>query len=89
VSTLTFLRSVVALGVIPVTLASISSSVVARDRPFSTADLIAIKLMPSLKDFDLAAAPGNTGGNFSKEQIERYITEAEDAGELRRRSVGL
>ena len=71
-STVTFLRSIVALSVIPVTLATIASSVVARDRPFSTADLIAIKLMPALKDFDLSVQPGNTGGNFSKEQIERF-----------------
>ena len=45
-----------------------------RDRPFSTSDLIAMKLLPAPQQFDLL--PGLAGGQFSKKQIERFTCES-------------
>ncbi len=42
-----------------------------RDKPFSTSKLIAMKLTPSALVLDLAR-PGQTSGQFSKVQIERF-----------------
>ena len=46
----------------------------ARDRPFSTAKLIAMRWGPLPEERDLGTGAGNTdpGGQFSKEQIERF-----------------
>jgi len=46
----------------------------AKDRPFSAADLIAMKWGPAPEAKDTGGAAGNTdpGGQFSKEQIERF-----------------
>src|SRR5512133_822335 len=44
-----------------------------RDRPFSTSDLIALKLKPSLVEKDVApAGVTDAGGQFSKAQIEQF-----------------
>jgi hypothetical protein len=45
-----------------------------RDRPFSTAELIAFKWGPAPEERELGTGTGNTGagGQFSKEQIERF-----------------
>lgn len=60
---------VMALGlVVAVALATPSSG---RDRPFSTSRIQLAKLGRFLAELDLAPA-GNTGGQFSKEQIERF-----------------
>ncbi|HEU4758548.1 MAG TPA: sialidase family protein [Dehalococcoidia bacterium] len=40
-------------------------------KPKDTSSLIAYKLLPAPEELDLAR-PGNTGGQFSKEQIERF-----------------
>ncbi len=61
---------VMALGlVVAVALATPSSG---RDRPFSTSTIQLAKLGRFLAELDLAPAGGNTGGQFSKEQIERF-----------------
>lgn len=39
-------------------------------------NLFAIKWLPAPEQFDLSGAVGNTGGNFSKEQIERFRCES-------------
>jgi hypothetical protein len=46
----------------------------ARDRPFSTAELIAMKWGPAPEERDTATGTGNTdaGGQFSKSQIEAF-----------------
>ena len=45
----------------------------ARDRPFSTSELIAMKWAPVRHDLGLSNdSAGMTGGQFSKEQIERF-----------------
>jgi hypothetical protein len=50
---------------------------VGRDRPFSTSRLIATKLVPDLRQFDLL--PGTSGGQFSKKQIERFRCDGNEA----------
>src|SRR5919106_1011300 len=54
--------------------AALSGTSVARDRPFSTAKLIAMKWGPAPEERDLGTGGGNTdpGGQFSVEQIERF-----------------
>jgi hypothetical protein len=54
--------------------AALSGTSVARDRPFSTAELIAMKWGPLPKERDLGTGGGTTdpGGQFSVEQIERF-----------------
>jgi hypothetical protein len=54
--------------------AALSGTSVARDRPFSTAELIAMKWGPLPEERDLGTGAGTTdpGGQFSKEQIERF-----------------
>ena len=44
----------------------------ARDKPISPTDLLLLKLLPAPEQFDLSGKVGNTGGNFSKVQIERF-----------------
>lgn len=44
----------------------------ARDRPFGAADLIAMKLQPSVFEKDVRAGQTGAGGSFSKTQIERF-----------------
>ena len=46
---------------------------IGRDRPFSTSQLIAMKLLPSPQQYDL---PGTAGGQFSKKQIEAFRCES-------------
>ncbi|HWQ27842.1 MAG TPA: sialidase family protein [Dehalococcoidia bacterium] len=46
----------------------------ARDKPYVTPELFPIKWSPAIQQFDLAR-PGNTGGQFSKEQIQRFRCE--------------
>jgi hypothetical protein len=58
-----FMLSLVVLAVVPA---------VARDKPNSPTDLLLLKLLPSPLQFDLEGGVGNTGGNFSKVQIERF-----------------
>lgn len=49
----------------------------ARDRPFSTSKLIAVKWAPMRHDVGLSnASAGMTGGQFSKVQIERFRCES-------------
>lgn len=49
----------------------LAPAVIARDRPFSTSDLIAMKLGPIPKDPGATSMVG-AGGQFSKIQIERF-----------------
>jgi len=44
-----------------------------RDRPYSSSDLIAMKLLPPKVQYDL---PGLAGGQFSKKQIEEFTCES-------------
>lgn len=64
--------AVVALAVLGLALPSAG-----RDRPFNTSRLIAMKLLPSPRQYDL---PGLDGGTFSTRQIERFRCEGNEAG---------
>lgn len=68
-------RLLVFLSVAAIIVVAVAPTVMARDRPFSSADLIAMKLAPMPKD------PGATnivgaGGQFSKVQIERFTCDS-------------
>jgi hypothetical protein len=43
-----------------------------RDKPYSSSDLIAMKLKPSVFEKESGAKPGGSGGQLSKVQIERF-----------------
>jgi hypothetical protein len=62
---------VIILAAVLLTTMGLSQPSSARDRPFSTADLIAMKWAPMRVELDVAAA-GQTGGQFSKQQIEQF-----------------
>src|SRR5919109_317848 len=61
-----------AAAVVVATVVAGSSS--GRDRPFSTAELIALKWGPAPEARDTGSGTGNTdtGGEFSKSAIERF-----------------
>ena len=62
-------------GVIVALIAFVVAGVsVAKDRPFSTAELIAMKWGPAPEERDIGTGGGNTsgGGQFSKAAIERF-----------------
>jgi hypothetical protein len=50
----------------------LASSAVARDKPNSTSNLHLRKLLRPRPELAVAGGVGNTGGQFSKEQIERF-----------------
>jgi len=62
----------VVLGAAALLVAGIALPSAGRDRPFSTSDLIAMKLLPPIAQYDL---PGLAGGQFSKRQIEAFTCE--------------
>ncbi|HEY5680930.1 MAG TPA: sialidase family protein, partial [Pseudomonadales bacterium] len=51
-------------------------SVLARDKPYSPSELLLRKLLPAPEQLDLQGGVGNTGGNFSKVQFERFVCES-------------
>ena len=67
-------RGIIVAAVAGLLVAALSGTSVARDRPFSTAKLIAMKWGPAPEERDLGTGGGNTdpGGQFSVEQIERF-----------------
>jgi len=71
-------RSVAVAFVAVAVVAGFAPAAAGRDRPFSTSRLIATKLVPDLRRFDLL--PGTSGGQFSKQQIERFRCEGNEAG---------
>jgi hypothetical protein len=71
------IRILFALGVMLMLLAVSTLPGVARDRPFSTSKLIAMKWAPLRHDLGLSkGSAGMTGGQFSKEQIEKLRCES-------------
>jgi hypothetical protein len=62
-------RGVVLASVVVLAMTLLAAPSSGRDRPFSTSQMIAIKLLPAPQQFDL---PGLAGGQFSKKQIERF-----------------
>lgn len=71
-------RLLVLLAALAIVAAVLAPSVIARDRPFNTSELIAMKLYPFPKDPG-ASGIVDSGGQFSKVQIERFTCES--AGE--------
>lgn len=68
-------RLLVIVAVAAIVAAVIAPSVLARDRPFGTTELIAMKLYPFPKDPGVSGIVGG-GGQFSKVQIERFTCQA-------------
>jgi len=60
------------LGSAAILVAGLAAPSGGRDRPFGTARLIAMKLLPAPEQFDLAGGVTDTGGQFSKKQIEKF-----------------
>ena len=67
-------RGIIVAAVAGLLVAALTGTSVARDRPFSTAKLIAMKWGPLPEERDLGTGAGTTdpGGQFSVEQIERF-----------------
>ncbi len=68
-------RSLVVVSVAALFLAAFVGTSTGRDRPFSTSQLIAMKLVPHKQGF--FSLPGTSGGQFSKVQIENFRCESE------------
>ncbi|HWO70064.1 MAG TPA: sialidase family protein [Actinomycetota bacterium] len=65
------MRRAVAVAFVAVAVvAGLAVPAVGRDRPVNTSRLIATKLVPDIRQFDVL--PGTAGGPFSKKQIERF-----------------
>ncbi|MDQ3871401.1 MAG: glycoside hydrolase, partial [Chloroflexota bacterium] len=65
-------RSWIALGVAALVVLALPALAVGRDRPFSTATLIAMKLGPVRQQLDSSQRAGMTALQLSKVQIERF-----------------
>lgn len=66
-----------ALGATLLVTAALVAPAAGRDRPFSTATLTAMKLLPAPQQYDL---PGLNGGKFSVRQIERFKCAGNELG---------
>ncbi|HXF37932.1 MAG TPA: sialidase family protein [Actinomycetota bacterium] len=71
-------RTIVVVTATVAVLAALTVPAAGRDRPFSTSRLIATKLVPDIRQYDVL--PGTSGGQFSKEQIERFRCQGNEAG---------
>jgi len=69
-------KTALAILILLAVLALAIQPVAARDKPNSPSELFPTKWLPAPEQFDLAGGVGNTGGNFSKEQIERFRCES-------------
>jgi len=65
-------RFLLVLGSAAILVAGLAGPSVGRDRPFGTARLIAMKLLPAPEQFDIAGGVTDAGGQFSKKQIEKF-----------------
>lgn len=67
-------RGIIEAATVGLLVAALGGTGVGRDRPYSTADLIAFKWGPAPEERDTGTGAGTTdpGGPFSKEQIERF-----------------
>jgi hypothetical protein len=67
-------RVILVLAAAALVATALASSSSGRDRPFSSAELIAMKWGPAPEEKDVGTAGGNTdpGGQFSKSAIERF-----------------
>jgi hypothetical protein len=65
------IRILAALAILGIALGAWAPAAVARDKPNFSSDLFPIKWLPAPEQFDLDGGVGQTGGQFSKEQIER------------------
>lgn len=66
------IRLFIVFVLVLVGLIALSSSAVARDKPNSPSDLLLRKLLRPRPLIDAAEGVGNTGGQFSKVQVERF-----------------
>ena len=66
-------RVLLVIGAAVLLIGSLAVPSAGRDRPYSSSDLIAMKLLPPKVQYDL---PGLAGGQFSKKQIEEFTCES-------------
>lgn len=66
-------RVLLVMGAAVLLIGSLAVPSAGRDRPYSSSDLIAMKLLPPKVQYDL---PGLAGGQFSKKQIEEFTCES-------------
>jgi len=69
-------RALTVVMLIMALVALLTGSVAARDKPNSPSELFPLKWLPAPEQFDLDGGVGNTGGQFSKVQIERFRCES-------------
>jgi hypothetical protein len=65
-------RSLTLVAALALALGLVAQGALAKDRPFGSDELIAMKLSPSLLDPGSAGITGSGGDQFSKVQIERF-----------------
>jgi len=65
-----------ALAMVVIVVGLFSGTAVARDKPNSPSELFPLKWLPAPEQFDLDGGVGNTGGQFSKVQIEKFRCES-------------
>jgi len=69
-------RSITVVSALALALGLAAPGALAKDRPFGTDEIIAMKLSPSLLDPGSAGMSGSGSGQFSKVQIERFRCES-------------
>jgi hypothetical protein len=69
-------RLLAAISLVAVAFGFWTQAVVARDKPNVSSELFPIKWLPAPEQFDLSGGVGQTSGQFSKEQIERFTCES-------------
>jgi hypothetical protein len=69
----TILRALAVMGIVA---GLLTGTVSARDKPNSPSELFPLKWLPAPQQLDLAGGVGNTGGQFSKVQIEQFRCES-------------
>jgi hypothetical protein len=73
---LTFIRLLAVFSLVAVAFGLWTPAAVARDKPNVPHDLQLFKMLASPAQYDFGGGAGQTGGQFSKEQIERFTCES-------------
>jgi hypothetical protein len=70
------IRFLAAVVLLAVAFGAWTPAAVARDKPNFSSELFPIKWLPAPEQFDISGGVGQTGGQFSKVQIERFLCES-------------
>jgi len=73
---LILIRSFAAIAILAAAFGAWTPAVVARDKPNFSSELFPMKWLPAPEQFDLSGGVGQTTGQFSKKQIERFRCES-------------